>query len=57
LAGYQCFGSRSGLSGQDIRRAKTTNENGKKLRNFMFEELDVLYSVLKASPVAWISFI
>jgi hypothetical protein len=25
------------------RRAKVTHENGKKLRNFMFEVLDVLF--------------
>jgi hypothetical protein len=34
-----------------------TNKNRKKLRNFIFEVLDVLFWGLKASSVAWTSFI
>jgi hypothetical protein len=33
-----------------------THKNRKKYRIFMFEVLDVLFWGLKASPVAWTSF-
>jgi hypothetical protein len=33
-----------------------THKNRKQLRNFMYEVLDVLFCGLKASPVAWTTF-
>jgi hypothetical protein len=39
-----------------FRRAKMTHKNVKKLIKFIFEVLDVLFSGLKASPVARTSF-
>jgi hypothetical protein len=35
---------------------KMTQKNIKKVINFIFEVLDVLFLGLKASPVAWTSF-
>ncbi len=48
----QCWGSGSGS-----RRAKITHKNIKKLINFLFESLDVLYWGLKALPVEKEKFI
>jgi hypothetical protein len=38
------------------RRAKMTRKNREKLRNFMFCVTNVLFWRMKASPVAWTSF-
>jgi hypothetical protein len=43
-------------SGSKSMRAKITLKSRKKLRNSCFEVLDVLFSELKASSVAWTSF-
>ncbi len=43
-------------SGSGSRRAKMTRKSRKKLRNFMFEMLDVLFWQLKDSFVTWTSF-
>jgi len=40
-------------SGSGSRRAKMNQKHRKKLINFIFEVLDVLFWGLKASPVAW----
>jgi len=43
-------------SGTGSRRAKKFNKNRKRTEFSCFEVLDVLFSGLKASPVAWPSF-
>jgi hypothetical protein len=51
--------SRSGIliwnpeSGSRSRKAKMTHKSRKKLRNFKFEVLDVLFLRAEATSVAW----
>jgi hypothetical protein len=44
------------VAGSGSRRAKMTHKNRKKYEFSCFEVLDVLFWGLKASPVAWTSF-
>jgi hypothetical protein len=43
-------------AGSGSRRTKITQKKGKREENFQFWLLDVLFWGLKASPVAWTSF-
>jgi hypothetical protein len=55
----QCFRSGSDPypdSGSGSRRTKITHKNRKIFEISCFEELDVLFCGLKASSVAWTSF-